>query len=663
MSNKLKDGLVFTIKDRCRVCYTCVRECPVKAIKIINGQAEVISSRCIGCGNCTRVCSQSAKHYVKNTKDVLEILEGTKTKIALLAPSFAAEYTDIADYKFLVGKIKKLGFDYVCDVAFGADLVAYKYDQMYQNENTPRSISTDCPAIVYYVRHYTPELVNSLAPILSPMVAMHRVAKQIYGEDISSVFIGPCIVKKAESSEIDAVITYRELNKLFKIKNITGENITPSDFDGPIGGKSSLFPITKGKLHAINRVDEIKEENIIATSGHNNFQEAIKILEKEPESNLHLELLCCEGCIMGPGMTKMGNKFIKTLNIKSFVKDKLDDINWEKWQVDFDKYKQMDLSQEFSSADRRFPLPANEKVEKVLHDMGKKSLKDHLNCGACGYNTCIDHAVAIVEGLAESEMCLPYSIEKLHKSINDLNISNEKLLSAQEALIQSEKLANMGQLSAGIAHELNNPLGVITLYSNILLEELNHDDPKRNDLMLISEQANRCKKIVGGLLNFARKNQVRYTKVNVDKFVEHALESIIVPENINVSFVSNLTDKMVEIDEDQWMQVITNLGKNAIESMSDTENPSLSITLNGNENEIEFEFKDTGCGIPKENLDKIYTPFFTTKSIGKGTGLGLPLTYGIVKMHKGQILVESNTDKSKQPTGTTFKIKIPRKKE
>lgn len=156
--------------------------------------------------------------------------------------------------------------------------------------------------------------------------------------------------------------------------------------------------------------------------------------------------------------------------------------------------------------DRRTEKPANSKIADVLHSMGKHTEQDYMDCGACGYDTCIEHAVAVVQGLAENEMCLPYAIEQLHKSIESLNFTNIELATAREALKQSEKLAHMGQLSAGIAHEINNPLGVITMYSNLLLDEIK-DENTRNDLQLIVEQADRCRKIVGGLLNFARKTR------------------------------------------------------------------------------------------------------------------------------------------------------------
>jgi signal transduction histidine kinase len=265
-----------------------------------------------------------------------------------------------------------------------------------------------------------------------------------------------------------------------------------------------------------------------------------------------------------------------------------------------------------------------------------------------------------VKGLAETEMCLPFTIEKLHVSINNLNVSNDKLAKAKAALQQSEKLAHMGQLSAGIAHELNNPLGVITMYSSILMDETAEGDPVREDLKLIVEQADRCKKIVSGLLNFARKNQVNLTETNVVKFIEHSVNSIIKPPNVEIRITASIANPVGMLDIDQMMQVVTNLEKNAIEAMPN--GGTLEVSVEGDDEEITFIVSDTGTGILKENMDKIFTPFFTTKEMGKGTGLGLALIYGIVKMHKGKIHVESNTEPAEGQTGTTFRITIPRGK-
>lgn len=651
--------LVFTVKDRCRVCYTCVRECPVKAIRIINGQAEVMAERCIGCGNCIKVCSQGAKTYLKFTDEVLNLLSSQEKVIACIAPSFPAEFTEIEDHRIFVAMVKRLGFDKVCEVAFGADLIARAYKNHLENENTGPVISSDCPAIAFYVQQYYPHLTNNLAPYASPMVAGVRSFKKIYGDDIKTVFFGPCIAKKAESDEVDFVLTFSELREMFAIRQIHPDKNNLMDFDPPYAGKGAIFPVARGLLQNMDIMDDISRGKVLAAEGRVNFKDAIDEFSKNLLNTKHLELLCCEGCIMGPGMSKGGKRYFRRNYITRYVQSKLENFNENKWREQLESLKDIDLSQEFRPMDRNLPHPKPDDIEKVLRNMGKNKPEDHLNCGACGYDTCIEHAVAIIQGWAENEMCLPFTIEKLHKSINQLNETYQELVSTKQALKQSEKLASMGQLSAGIAHELNNPLGIITMYSNILKEEAKADDPIRADLELIAEQANRCKNIVGGLLNFARKNQVRYSEVNLLEFTRHSINSVIIPENIHVEIKSYLADNMVMIDADQMMQVLTNLEKNAVEAMPD--GGTLSIILNGNDHEVTIEVNDTGTGISPENMDKIFTPFFTTKKPGKGTGLGLPLIYGIVKMHKGNIQVHSNQDPAKGKLGTSFIISFPRK--
>lgn len=656
--NSTYKQLVFTVKDRCRVCFTCVRDCPAKAIKIINGQAEVISERCIGCGNCVRVCRQGAKTYLRLTSDVLELLQSGKRTVACVAPSFPAEFTEIADYRKFVGMVKLLGFDYVTEVAFGADMVALAYKQLHQSESEKGIISSDCPAIVYYIEHYQPELVENLAPIVSPMVAASRVLKKKYGDDLNVVFIGPCVAKKAESEEIQYAITFTELRELFKEKNIKPAMAEAREFDPPHAGKGSIFPVSHGLLQNMEIEDDITKGDVIVAEGRVNIKDALSEFAQGVLKTRHLELLCCEGCIMGPGMSNDGKKYVRRACISKYVEEKMKNLDQADWQNEVNQSMDVDLSTSFHRMDRRTQSPTSDKIVEVLHSMGKHSALDYLDCGACGYDTCIEHAIAIVQGLAENEMCLPYTIEKLHQSVENLNMSNTELASAKEALKQSEKLAHMGQLSAGIAHELNNPLGVITMYSNLLLDEVK-DETMRNDLNLIVEQADRCRKIVGGLLNFARKNQVRLIETDLDKFVNRSVQSVVIPENVSVRIDVDMNDPFVFMDADQMMQVLTNLEKNAVEAMPEGGVLTVSIREASAE-EVEILISDTGTGISEDNLDKIFTPFFTTKEVGKGTGLGLPLCYGIVKMHQGKITLTSNDNPAKAPTGTTFIIRLPR---
>jgi len=652
--------LVYTIKELCRTCYTCVRECPAKAIRIVGGQAEVIDERCIACGNCTKVCSQGAKVFLNTTDRVIKLLESKSDTIAIVAPSFPAEFQEYTDYRILIGMIKALGFSRVLEVSFGADLVADRYKKLVE-ENKEYYISSDCPSIVNYIKLYHHNLVDKLAPIVSPMVAMSRVVHSKFGNSVKIVFIGPCVAKKAESIEIDEAITFTELRELFDLYNIKSENIVPSGFDQPVGGRGAIFPVTRGLLQTANINDDAITGNIIAAEGRIDFQGALKEFEAGLIKNQHMELLCCEGCIMGPGLSKNGKQYNRRALVSSYANDKMQNLDEEKWQTAFNEYSNLDLSFRHRTETQRVESHNEDEINEVLASMGKITKKDQLDCGACGYETCVEHAIAIKKGLAEVEMCLPYTIETLHKSVKDLALSNEKLSSMRQALKQSEKLAHMGQLSAGIAHELNNPLGVVIMYSNILLDESPDGDPVREDLKLIVDQAGRCKKIVAGLLNFARKNQVNHQIVNIRELAERSLESLVVPRNIKITISDKTANPEAMIDIEQITQVLTNLIKNAFEAMP--QGGSIDVVLEDTLGDVLITIKDTGTGIREEDKAKIFEPFFTTKGIGLGTGLGLATAYGVVKMHKGHITVESNTDPSRGPTGTSFKIVLPRRKE
>ncbi len=653
-----QNPLVSTIKGLCRVCYTCVRECPVKAIKIIDGQADIINERCIACGNCVIVCSQGAKTYYSSVNKVEEFIVSQNKTMLCIAPSFAAEFTEIKEYKVFIGMLKAIGFDYITEVSFGADLVAEEYKNIFENEKIKSVITSDCPAIVNYITHYHPDLVEFLAPVISPAMAMAQVVKQKYGDEIKVVFAGPCIAKKAESNSFDENLTFLELREMLKNKNISQENVTASDFDNPISGKGAFFPINHGLLKSINKTEGFGKGEVITAEGKVKFKEAVNEFEKGLLENHHLELLCCDGCIEGPGMSKGVPKLVKRMNINSYVNNKISNLSFEKWEKEKAEFSNIDLSRTFEPQDRRLAKPKKNEIEKVLVSMDKKQEKDMLNCGACGYINCEEHAIAVWEGLAEIEMCLPYTIEKLHKSVDDLNKSNQNLSDTKQALKQSEKLASMGQLSAGIAHELNNPLGIITLYSSILKDELNTESDIYDDIKIIDEQAQRCKTIVGGLLNFARKNKVNLKETNIINFIEHTFKSFVKPENIEIKLVVEIENPTVQIDNEQMMQAVTNIEKNAVEAMP--EGGILNVKIWEKTEDFIIEISDTGLGIAEENIEKIFTPFFTTKGATKGTGLGLPLVYGIVKMHKGKINVKSNNKPENGQTGTTFIISIPK---
>lgn len=398
--------------------------------------------------------------------------------------------------------------------------------------------------------------------------------------------------------------------------------------------------------------------SVLAADGRTNFVEALREFESGHVDAKLLEVLACNGCINGPGIGNQASLFSRRHNVSKFVRERMGRFDWEQWSKDMAEFESIDLGRGYTPDDQRIPAPSPEQLRAILRRLGKLRSQDELNCGACGYDTCREHAIAIHKGLAEGEMCLPYAIVQLRETMRELAVSNDQLAQTREALVQSERLASMGQLAAGIAHELNNPLGVVLMYAHLLKEESESEPRLNEDLDMIAEQADRCKKIVAGLLHFARQNKVEREPVDMRDLVDRAIKASPAPTGVETKVAHDIRDSVAALDRDQMLQVLTNLIGNAHAAMPS--GGTLTVRTWDAEDQVKISVHDTGFGIPKEHRDKIFEPFFTTKEVGKGTGLGLAVTYGIVKMHSGGITVESNDDPTMGPTGTTFTVSLPR---
>ena len=657
-----------TVKDRCHVCYTCVRGCPAKAIRILDRQAEIVADRCIGCGNCVRVCGRGAKKVVNTVPDVESLIAAGAKVAALVAPSFAAEFFDLVDSpapQVLVGMLRKLGFALVTEVGFGADLVADRYrDLLGQRAPGQRYIATTCPAVVGYVERYWPSLVAHLAPIVSPMVAMARVLHTTHGSDLRMVFIGPCLAKKVEASmaevadEVDAVITFAELRTMFLAHGIVPASVKGSDFDPPHAGLGTLFPLNRGLFQTAGISEDLATTEAVAASGGPSAM--VNAVDEFAGGDIDfglVEVLCCNGCISGPGMTRSEKSFRRRARVAKYANDSKRTRDATIWYDDMERFVSLDLSRTFLPFDQRTATPSDEEIRQILHGMGKDNPTDELDCKACGYATCREHAIAIYRGLAETQMCLPYVIERFDQTVRDLSESNRQLESTQEQLMHSERLASMGQLAAGVAHELNNPLGVVLLYAHLLREEAGEDSEMHKELSFISDQATRCKRIVSDLLDFARENKLLLEQISVEELIKRSLAGLPLPPEIKIVFQLGHKHPECEVDPAQMIQVLTNLYSNAFAAMPD--GGTLTIASQEEGDRLILSVHDTGTGVSAENMKRIFQPFFTTKQIGKGTGLGLAVVYGIVKMHRGDITLDSNADPARGPTWTRFKVSIP----
>jgi signal transduction histidine kinase/NAD-dependent dihydropyrimidine dehydrogenase PreA subunit len=658
-------GVVRTIPDKCRRCYTCVRYCPAKAIKVEEGQAKVIEERCIGCGNCYKVCAQSAKEIKSSVAEVRELLAGPAPVLACLAPSFPAAFPDLIPGQ-IASAVRALGFAEVLEVAFGAELVGRAYARLASERPDHLVITTPCPALVAYVEKYAPSLLPNLAPIVSPAIALGRVIKQKYRPEARVVFIGPCIAKKQEIDEpsvagvIDVALTYLELRQMWDEAGIDPASLPPGAFDGPPPAIGRIFPVSGGLLKTAMLRGDVLENEILVTEGRDNVLEILKTLRSDRDALevRFLDVLFCEGCIDGPAMDDRLSIFARKERVANYVRSTFTPEARAAFEAALEEYGSIDLSRTFSDRSIALPVPTEEEIAEILRQTNKFTREDELNCGACGYDTCREKAIAVYQGLAEAQMCLPYLIDQLEENVAKLKLFQRELQETQDQLIQSEKLASMGQLAAGVAHEINNPLGSVLLYADLLYRELPPGDPRRDDLRLILDEARRCKNIVQALLNFARQNKVLAQATDVNRLCRETVEEVErLPLFQKVRFVWQLDPELpvIRADPAQLRQMLINLLNNAAEAMPEGGTVTISTRrVSAGGDGVEISIADTGCGIPEENLSKLFTPFFTTKPIGQGTGLGLAITYGIVKMHRGSIDVQS-----KVGVGTTFVIRLP----
>ncbi|MDD3153020.1 MAG: [Fe-Fe] hydrogenase large subunit C-terminal domain-containing protein [Bacteroidales bacterium] len=448
--------LISIDKDKCKLCYSCVRTCPAKAIRVQNGVFDILEDLCINCGSCTTVCFQNAI-IVKSAKEsVKELLKKRKDVIAIVAPSISGEFSDITDYRSFVGMFKSLGFAHVNEISFGADLVALQYLKLLQNFKGKYYISSYCPAVIYYIEKYYPELINNLAPIVTPAVATAKVLHKIHGYGVPIVLITPCFAAKRESdinrqrdSVINYVLSFQEIREMFAEANITENSVSYSEFDPPIAYKGSLFPISRGILQAVDINEDLLTGRILCTTGRDNFISVIQEFKAHVEIKQHLDLLYCDGCIMGPGMSKGGGKYLRRSLVINYVEKRLKNFVREQWESEIKEYSALDLSRTFNTNDNQKTVSPDENVIKsILHKLGKSTKEEIIGCSACGYENCKEFAKFIYFGYASPEMCRQYVYEKMRTSVEKLAFTNEELSNTKAKLIASEQKARAEEAMA-----------------------------------------------------------------------------------------------------------------------------------------------------------------------------------------------------------------------
>ncbi len=519
--------LIESIKENCNLCYACVRVCPAKAIKIEDEHAEVIPERCIGCGNCVAVCSPNALKYSDSISRVKELLNEEEKVIAIVAPSMAGEFEDITSRRNFVGMIKAMGFDKVCEVAFGADLIAHKYRELFSDFKGKYYLTTNCPAVIYYVEKYHPKTVNNLVPLVSPMIATAKVAHEKYGANSKIVYIGPCTSAKLETErfnddgKVDEVLTFVELREMFGEYDLSENTVEYSSFDPPLGRKGALFPISRGLLQSVGIDEDLLTSRIISTEGKYNFIEAIKEFENLQSLKKHFDIFYCDGgCIMGPGTSPGGKKFHRRSLVVEYTKKRLSDAEHTDWEENVTKYLSLDLSRKYLKDDQRTIIPSKTEIQKVLKSLGKEEDCKQIGCGACGYESCQEFAIAVSQGQANSDMCITFSLHNKQEYIKTLKVTNEKLEKTRQALEKSEKQALEEKEMVKELSQTTNimlqkiPSGVVLIDKSLKVVHSN-----RSFINLLGEDAEAINEVIPGLTGADLKTLMPVNIINLFQYV------------------------------------------------------------------------------------------------------------------------------------------------
>ena len=406
---------------KCKHCYKCVRNCEVKAIMIKDERAEIMPDKCILCGKCMQVCPQSAKTLVSD----LDIVKGYIANNIPTVVSIAPSYMGLLKYKS-IGQInaalRKLGFTDVRETSEGAAMVTAEYARLLEEGKMETIITTCCPSVNDLIEIYYPQLIPYMAPVVSPMIAHGKMLKEELGKNVKVVFLGPCIAKKKEAGDvrhdscIDAVLNFNDINRWLKEEEITIEDCEDIPFRHLDPRVNRLYPVTNGVVNSVLATEEKRDGyRKFYVHGARNCIDLCESMVRGEIKGCFIEMnMCSGGCIKGPTVE---DESISRFKVKLDMEETIEKDPAEKSEVE-EIISRISFQKLFMDRSPREAMPTEAQIQDILKKTGKTKPEDELNCGACGYSTCREKAIAVFQKKAELGMCIPFMHEKAESLSN-----------------------------------------------------------------------------------------------------------------------------------------------------------------------------------------------------------------------------------------------------
>ncbi len=493
-------------ESNCKDCYKCIRACPVKSIRFSDHEANIIADECILCGRCFVVCPQNAKKVRNDIPAARRLLQSGRPVVASMAPSFIADF-GVSGIEELRPALERLGFAWAEETAIGAQIVKKEYERMVE-AGQDVIISSCCHSVNSLIQKYYPQALPYLAHCLSPMLAHAKLVKEQNPEALV-VFIGPCLSKKEEQEKygiVDCVLTFDELRLWLEEEGVDLPQSHPLD---GTGHRARFFPTTGGIIKSM----DLGDYTYLAVDGVESCIEAIQEIEA---GNLHrcfIEMSACKGsCIGGPAMARYHESPMRsTSRVYGYAGGQ---------QPGFAEPGRIELKKQMDYIGVSARRPGEEEIYATLIKMGKPRPELELNCGTCGYNTCREKAIAILEGKAEVSMCLPFLKEKA-ESFSDTIINN-----TPNAIIVMDEDLNIQQINRAACQlfHLSSP-----------------KEMKGTPVTSLLSPVDYIRAMDGEMLPTVKKNYI----AEYDKYVE---ESIVYNKdyNIVISIMKDITEQEME---------------------------------------------------------------------------------------------------------------------
>lgn len=444
---------IMKLKEaNCKNCYKCIRECPVKSISFNGEQAQIVDDECVYCGHCLITCPQHAKEIVNDVGKVKALIHNKNRVYVSIAPSYPSYFKGVSMAQ-MSAALKKLGITQVEETAVGATKVSEEYEKLVAQHKMRNIITTACPTVCMLVQKYYPDLVPYLAPVASPILAHAKSMKEVYGNRIKVVFIGPCISKKHDVEDVtnenllSAALTFEELEGWLEEEGISFEE-EDEEQRGIRKPVARFYPIPGGIIKTIPHASR-KGYKFVGVDGMSRCMKILDSLREDDISDYFIEMNACEGaCVGGPSLQHMGYFGAKDDLLASLPRQNDDQhyISDEPGTNIHKKYVDIPLNRK---------IPSEEEIRAILAKTGKTKKEDELNCGGCGYPTCREKAIAVFQGKADVQMCLPYVREKAESMSNlIIDCTPSCIIALDEALcIQEANPAACSLLKMG-RHEL-----------------------------------------------------------------------------------------------------------------------------------------------------------------------------------------------------------------